>query len=439
MVTDHPGRRRDRSRHQFTALVVAALLVLSAVVAATVLLSDRIARSNALAEAERTAVRLADLVVAPLVREAVAGRPERWEELDRVLTHRLSDGSVVSVLVWDGQGEVLYSTVEELVGEYADPSGDLTTALRGEVVAHVDEHPETAYGDDAGPLLEVYVPVDVGDERMAVEAYFATDAIDEQAALLRAQIVPLAVGALVVLQLVQLPIAASLARRVRRQEAERLDLVTRSLAASDRDRRAIAADVHDGPVQDLAGVSYALGALRSSVAADQQPSVDRLVTTVRHAVGSLRRLMFDIYPPDLSSAGLVAALGDLAERLRADGVEVTVRAEPVPDLQPQVAAVLYRTAKEALANVARHAAARHAEVHLTVTGPDGDRAALLTVADDGVGIDGDRVTGRGAGAGHLGLRLVHDRVHDLGGTVSVEPGAYGGTVLTALLPLGDGA
>jgi signal transduction histidine kinase len=78
-------------------------------------------------------------------------------------------------------------------------------------------------------------------------------------------------------------------------------------------------------------------------------------------------------------------------------------------------------------------------VHLTVTGPDGDRAALLTVADDGVGIDGDRVTGRGAGAGHLGLRLVHDRVHDLGGTVSVEPGAYGGTVLTALLPLGDGA
>ncbi|MGY1732149.1 sensor histidine kinase [Geodermatophilus sp. SYSU D01045] len=436
MVTEAPGRRRrDRARSQFTLFVAAALLVLVAVAAATVLISDRIARSNALAEAERIGVRLADLIVAPLVREAVAGESGRWEELDRVLTHRLSDGSVASVVVWTGRGEVLYATEEELVGQRMEPSEDLVTALGGEVVAHVDEEPETAYGDAVEPLLEVYVPVDVGTERMAVEAYFATEAIDEQAARLRGEIVPLAVGALVVLQLVQLPIAASLARRVRRQEAERLDLVTRSLAASDRERRAIAADVHDGPVQDLAGVSYALGALRSAVPAERQPSVDRLVSTVRHAVTSLRRLMFDIYPPDLSAVGLVAALDDLAERLRADGVDVEVRTDPLPELRPEVAAVLYRTVKEALANVARHAAAARAEVCLTVTGPDGDPAALLTVADDGVGVE----EGYDAGAGHLGLRLVHDRVRDLGGTVRVEPGTDGGTVLTALLPLRDGA
>jgi signal transduction histidine kinase len=147
--------------------------------------------------------------------------------------------------------------------------------------------------------------------------------------------------------------------------------------------------------------------------------------------------MFDIYPPDLSAAGLVAALGDLAGRLRADGVEVGVRTDPLPELRPQVAAVLYRTAKEALANVVRHASARHAELRLSVTGPDGDRAVLLTVADDGVGVDPARAAGCAADPGHLGLRLVHDRVHDLGGTVTVEPGADGGTVLTALLPLDD--
>lgn len=436
MVAELPGRpRRDRSRHQFAVFVAAALLVSVAVAAATVLISDRIARSNALAEAERIAVRLADLIVAPLVREAVTGESERWEELDRVLTHRLSDGSVTSVLVYTDRGEVLYATIEEFIGQQEPPSDDLLAALEGEVVADLDDEPETAYGDVGGPLLEVYVPVDVGAERMVVEAYFATDVIDDQAARLRWEIAPLAVGALVVLQLVQLPIAASLARRVRRQEAERLELVTRSLAASDRERRAIAADVHDGPVQDLAGVSYALSALRSAVPAERQPSVDRLVTTVRHAVGSLRRLMFDIYPPDLGPSGLVAALGDLAERLRADGVDVIVQADQLPELRPEVAAVLYRTAKEALANVARHAAAARAQLSLTVTGSDGARAVLLTVADDGVGV----ADGYDAGAGHLGLRLVHDRVRDLGGLVRVEPGADGGTVLTALLPLHHGA
>ncbi|WP_336028522.1 sensor histidine kinase [Geodermatophilus sp. FMUSA9-8] len=435
MPTDPRGRARNGARRQFAAFVAAALLVLVAVGTTTVLISDRIARDNALAEAERIAVRLADLIVAPLVREAVSGMPERWEELDRVLTNRLSDGSITSVVVWTDRGEVVYATIEQLIGRQEPPSDDLVAALGGVVVAHVDDEPETAYGDVQGPLLEVYVPIDVGAERMAVEAYFATDAVDEQAALLRGEIVPLAVGALVVLQLVQLPIAASLARRVRRQEAERLDLVTRSLAASDRERRSIAADVHDGPVQDLAGVSYALTALRSSVPDDRQPHVDRLVSTVRHAVTSLRRLMFDIYPPDLSPEGLVAALDDLAERLRSDGVDVEVRTEPLPEVGPEVAAVLYRTVKEALANVARHARADRAEVRLAPTGADGDRAVVLTVADDGVGVD----DGYDAGAGHLGLRLVHDRVRDLGGTVSVEPGADGGTVLTALLPIPHGA
>jgi signal transduction histidine kinase len=413
---------------------VSALLVLVAVAAATVLISERIARSTAVAEAERVAVRLADLLVTPFIARARAGDDGAWDELDTALRTRMSDGSLASVLVWTGEGEVLYSTIGDFIGERFGVNDELATALAGDVVAHLDEEPETAYGGIKGPLLEVYVPVDVGAERMVVEAYFGAGSIERQTALLRNQIVPLAVGALVVLQLVQLPIAASMARRARRHETEKLALVTRSLTASDRERRAIAGDVHDGPVQDLAGVSYALAALRPAVPEDRRATVDRLTATIRHAVASLRRLMVDIYPPDLSAAGLGPALDDLADRLRETGTEVSVAADPVPELRPEQAAVLYRTAKEALTNVSRHAAAQHAWVRLTrAEGEDGG-SVLLTVADDGIGLEAPNGTDRPTD-GHLGLRLVRERLEDLDGEVRVEPGAGGGTVLTAALPL----
>ncbi|MGY1742809.1 MULTISPECIES: sensor histidine kinase [unclassified Blastococcus] len=440
-----PGRPRQSRRASlggpFTAFVVSALLVLAAVATAAVLISAHIARSTAVAEAERIAVRLADLLVAPLLRDALAGDETKWAELERDLDRRMSDGSVVSVLVWSDEGEVVWSTIDELVGQRPGVGEDLAAALAGDVVAHVDDSPETAYEGITGPLLEVYAPVDV-PERMVVETYLPTDGIERQTSLLRGEIVPVAVGALVVLQLVQLPIAASMARRARRHEEERLELMARTLKASDRERRAIAGDVHDGPVQDLAGVSYALAGLRSVVPEERQKTVDRLTTTIRHAVASLRRLMVDIYPPDLSGPGLAAALDDLAVRLRERGTEVTVDAEALPGLRPEYAAVLYRTAKEALTNVARHAEASHVWVRLSRTDNGHGDAALLTVADDGVGLrapeDAEPDGGSADGDGHFGLRLVRERLADLDGEVQVEPRAGGGTVLTAVLPLPTG-
>ncbi len=431
----HRWLRAVPPRRHFAVFVVSALLVLAAVATATVLISERIARSTAISDAESIAARLADFVVLPRLREALAGSRESYEELDRDISNRMSDGSLVSVLVWRADGQVYYATIDELIGQQLGVSEELETALGGQIVAHLDEDPETAYGDVDGPLLEVYVPVDVDGTPMVVETYFATDGIERQTALLRGEIVPLAVGALVVLQVIQLPIAASMVRRARRAEAERIAIMARSLTASDRERRAIAGDVHDGPVQDLAGVSYALAALRPSVPEERRATVDRLTTTVRHAVASLRRLMVDIYPPDLSGPGLAPALDDLGQRLRESGTEVTVTADPLPDLQPEYVAVLYRTAKEALANVFRHAAAQQVWVTLTRTEDGGTDAVLLTVADDGVGVETELVEDA-VGNGHLGLRLVQERVCDLGGDVRVEPRAGGGTVLTAVLPLG---
>jgi two-component system NarL family sensor kinase len=437
--TAPPPRRRSlpwpaRPRRELTAFLAVALLVLVAVSGATIVLSERIARANALDDAQRAAVRLTNLLVAPVLREALAGVPGRWAELDRLVHNRMSDGSVGSVLVWTADGQVLYASDEELRGKAFEPSDELrAAALDGRTIADVDDDPEAAYrGMSDAPMLEVYVPLQADGRRLAVESYFRYDGIDRQAALLRGEIIPLAIGALVVLQLVQIPIAVSLARRVRRQDAERAELLQRNLAASDRERRAIAADVHDGPVQDLAGVSYALSALGSSVPPERTATVDRLVATVRHAVQSLRRLMIDIYPPDLSGAGLVAAIGDCAERLRDQGIDVSVQAVTLPEMAPETAAVLYRTAKETLSNVAHHAQASHAWVSFEEVELAGAPALALVVADDGVGF---RTRTDRRSEGHLGLPLVLDRIVDLGGEVDMGNRPEGGAVVTAVVPL----
>ncbi len=430
-------RRLIQPRRPLTLFIVSALVVSAAVAAVTVLISGNIARSTAISEAEDIAVRLANLLVAPLLRDALAGDASSWAELDRFLENRMSDGSLLSVVVWTAEGEVLWSTIDELIGDRVEVEDDLEAALAGTTVADLDEEPDSHYGEDTGPLLEVYVPVDIDGTRLVVESYFPADTIDEQTALLRAEIVPLAVGALVVLQLVQLPIAASMARRARQHEAERLSLMARALTASDRERRSIAGDVHDGPVQDLAGVSYALAALRPAIPEERRAIVDRLTTTVQHAVASLRRLMVDIYPPDLSGTSLGPAIDDLAVRLREAGTEVSVTADPLPGLPAEYAAVLYRTAKEALANVSRHADAEQVWVDVSCVKHGDDDAVLLTVADDGVGLP-DPLVAEASGDGHLGLRLVRERIEDLDGEVRLEGRADGGTVLSALVPLRPG-
>ena len=143
--------------------------------------------------------------------------------------------------------------------------------------------------------------------------------------------------------------------------------------------------------------------------------------------------MVDIYPPDLSGAGLPGAIDDLAEPLRRSGVTVHVRAEQLPGASSEVAAVLYRVARETLANVAKHSQASTVEVDL---GPDRTAptpSVVLRVADDGIGIRPEQLDKRAEG--HLGLRLLIDRMADQGGELRIEARPEGGTVALARMPV----
>src|SRR4051794_4758210 len=456
---DRGGGRRRRSvlRGELIAFLAVSLFALLAVAGATIVLSGSIARENQLDDAEDRASRIAQATVVPALDQAGEDPAARQAALDQVLQTRLQDGSVAAFLVWSADGRVLYSTLPELEGRQVPVVGGLATALAGQVASDVDEDPELPGEPGVDPLLEVYAPMTVDGQALAFEAYFTAGSVTRAETLLRSRIVPLAVGALAVLELVQIPLVVSLARRLSRREAEHTRLVESNLVASDRERREIAADVHDGPVQELAGVSYALSALRPSVPEAQQVMVDRVVGAVRSAVASLRRLMVQIYPPDLSGPGLGAALEDLATPLRETGLTVHVHEGNKPGMSPSAAAVLYRTAREALAKVTKHANAETVWIRVAETQFDGLPAVRLTVADDGVGLPAtpDHATGNGAPVrrpdslptpsgesagepGHLGLRLVRDRIVEAGGAVTVAPREGGGVVLDAIVPAQHG-
>jgi len=164
--------------------------------------------------------------------------------------------------------------------------------------------------------------------------------------------------------------------------------------------------------------------------------------------------MVDIYPPDLSGSGLAPALEDLAGTLREKGVAVELSAEDVPGLPKDIAALLYRSTKEALANIVKHAQADQVWIEVTPTTTGGEPRVRLTVADDGVGIGGGdgHASANGNGSGpashngaessgdpHLGLRLVRDRVIEAGGTFSVDPRPERGTVFCVDVPLREHA
>ena len=428
-----PGFRR--LRRQLVVFIGIGLVVMAAILLGAVLVIGQVSQRQALTKDEEMTERLGEYVVAPVINDILDGDTETRRELDRLMALRIQEGSITEVNVWSLDGQILYSDERESIGRRFEPPREVVAAiLDGRTSSTVETEPET--GPAVEPQqVEVYAPLRLPDRTLAFEVYYSYRSVQEQAERLAAQVVPLVVGPLVLLQLVQVPIAVSLARRVRRHETDHAHLLERALSASERERKDIAADLHDGVVQDLAGVGYALGALSRYVPEEHRAIADRVGAVVRGAVDTLRRLMVDIYPPDLRGSGLADAISGLAVPLRAAGLSVQVDVEPLPAMDPDTAATLYRTARETLVNVVKHADADSVHVWL---GPDADprwpggTGVRLRVTDDGSGIP---ATWRERRAdGHLGLRMLVDRLADIDGELTISPGPSGGTVAEARVP-----
>ena len=196
-------------------------------------------------------------------------------------------------------------------------------------------------------------------------------------------------------------------------------------------RRRLARELHDEPLQLFLHLARSLGSLAGTPAAGPELSerLDQARRQALDAASRLRAIARDLRPPTLDQLGLVAALRSLVAD--SEDVELTVVGEAPPRLAPDVELGVFRLVEEAVRNALRHARAQRVRVTLHF-GPSGLRAE---VADDGCGFD-VTLAGRLAADGHLGLVGMTERARLLGGRLEVRSAPGAGTVVEAVVPLG---
>jgi signal transduction histidine kinase len=402
-------------------------------VAAAVLavLTGMLARQAGAVEATRSFERLAGViaggVIAPRVTpELVAGDPTARERIDRAAERLLASGPLVHLSVLDGDGTVLWSDQPDTIGSGSPLGPGQQRALdTGTVVSWTGSDMLTA---------SVGVQDAAGVPRL-VELAQRYDDVEANAWTVWRLIVPASLGALALLELVQVPLAWGLARRVRRLQEEEAVLLQAALDASDAERRRIAGEVHDDVLPGLAGLAYDLDAARLGTPGAEPPAalVARAADGLRSSLRQLRALLADLSPARLPEAGLGAGLAALAARAEARNLRVSLNAPDLSDVPRPAAEVLFRCAQEALRNVTAHSGAESVEIVVT---RDADDVQLL-IDDDGRGFDGDRLT-QSEETGHLGLRSLADLVADSGGSLTASSAPGQGTRLVVSLPLDGG-
>ncbi|MDX6298937.1 MAG: two-component system, NarL family, sensor kinase [Nocardioidaceae bacterium] len=430
------GRPNTVARRALLRFTAVSLLVLVLVIVATFFVSRGVSRDVALRHARTRGVTFAQVVGGPLVDRGVrTGDPTSLKAFSRVMKNRLRDHSMVHIKVWNRRGQVLWSDEPALRGKvfHLEAPVQRLFATGGSVANMSDLRKEENEGDgDHAQLLEVYAAThSVEGSPIIVESYWSTDSINNDARAVMLRIAPLPIGALLLFSLVILPLAWSLARRVDRAQDESRRSLQHALSASDLERRRIARDLHDGVMQDVSGAGYALSAASSALPSEAEASrrlIDEVSGLVRHVGESLRALLADIYPANLARDGLAVAVEELARRAAVEELEVDVQIdqEALSAVPVEVSQLCYRVIREGLRNVLRHAHASQAQVHATAQNGE----VFIAVADNGCGFQQREST-----EGHLGLRLLEDTLVDLGGSLAVDSGADGGTILSAAFPM----
>jgi two-component system, NarL family, sensor kinase len=433
-------RRRTDVAVPLLRFALAGLLAVVVVGAIAVIAQRNAARKDAIGDA-RTLARLAgDGILAPNVNRAlIKGDPEQVAIVDKLVHAKiLSEDGIVRVKLWDSTGHIVYSDLHSLRGRRFDLPEDEREAFdTGKAAAELTDlsRAENRFDQLSGKLLEVYLPIkSVEGKPLLFELYQRQSSVATTARKTWLTFVPALIGALLLLQLLQLPLAYRMARTLHDNRQEREMLLLRALAASDTERRRIASDLHDGVVQDLAGTSYALAAAADRIDGTAGPEVSGALRDgakqTRRSIRQLRSLLVDIYPPDLHRAGLAAALSDLVAPLESRGVHARVDLPPGLRLEPDAEALMFRTAQEALRNVMAHSDAGHVDVSVILE----NSHAGLTIADDGRGFT-PSVAEAAREEGHLGLRVLADMARDAGGKLAIDSQPGRGTRVLLEMPV----
>ncbi|HEX5627771.1 MAG TPA: GAF domain-containing sensor histidine kinase [Actinomycetota bacterium] len=217
-------------------------------------------------------------------------------------------------------------------------------------------------------------------------------------------------------------------QKVQSVDEQRRMLLARLVHAEEDERKRIAGDIHDDPIQKIVATSMRLQLLRQQLSDPEQLEVlDKLLSTVRGSIESLRHLIFELRPHALDEDGLGPALQDYLESIESDfefKLEQRMEKEPPAELR----VLLYRVAQEAITNIRKHARAERVQVLLA----DQDGGFLVRIADDGVGFTAPDTMQ--SAKGHLGVSAMRERVEMAGGWCQLRSLPGDGTTVEFWVP-----
>jgi signal transduction histidine kinase len=201
-----------------------------------------------------------------------------------------------------------------------------------------------------------------------------------------------------------------------------------------RERKRIAADLHDRIGQALALTRIKLGTLKAGT---QSPgkitSIEETIRLIEITIREVRTLVFELSSPLLYEVGLKAAVEQLVEQVQDQhGIPITLEDDGLPKpLSIDGSVVLFQAVRELLLNVVKHASARRIQVRLSRS----DKTVEVTVQDDGVGFRVSRRAFKPGKHGGYGLFSIRERLEYLGGEVTMESAPGRGTRAALALSL----
>jgi len=218
--------RRGEIFRPVAAFALSGFAVLVLVALAVALEIRSLARSEAVRDARRQTTLTGHGIVEPaLTTGVVRGDPAAVDRLDQIVRRRVLSPDVVRVKVWNAEGKILYSDEPRLTGRRFPLGADELAVLRSRTVSTETSdlsRPENAYERGYGELTSVYLGLRAQDGTPVMfEEYLRSSAIAGDSSGVARRFVPVGVAALLVLALLQIPLAWRMARRIRDAQQDR--------------------------------------------------------------------------------------------------------------------------------------------------------------------------------------------------------------------------
>jgi two-component system NarL family sensor kinase len=433
-------RPATSARQVMTRFIAAGVIAFLVVGVGGAFAAWRAAEREAIDDAQQRTRMLADHIVAGAATDAlVAGDPAAVRRMDRLVRSQVLGHGVLRVKLWTADGTVVYSDETELIGQRFEFDDDERAALlSGQADAALTNlaRPENQFERGSGALLEVYLTIRTPSGRpLLFETYQSRSQVAARGVQIWKDFVPSAIGGLLVLLVCLVPLVWTLARQLESARNERERLLSNALHSSTTERRRIASHLHDGIVQSLAGVSYALAGTAENLGSAGQrteaATVKDAALELRQDVRSLRSLLVEIYPPSLRGAGFESAVADLTAQLSSRGIEVDLDLSGGDGLREPEQALFFQVAQESVRNIVRHSQATRAGLELHRS----DDELRFVVRDNGRGFDQANTRRSGGEEAHMGLTLLVGALAEMSGTLTVESAPGCGTTLIARIPV----